>query len=1710
MLGRSINKKIQKELEDRKNALGRNKVDATSGEKSVYSFDDLAVRTTYVRLVSPVYGTEIKGRLLQQEEFSYSEGSEGQSPTAEKANTMNNFDREYWRSKNRGATPPPGITSVTTGFMGEGATLNTTKEATIELSCFSLLQYEQLVEEFIMIGRILYLEFGWSNPKLDSKRITADTRNFLTTKLEGEEGNKKPQVVLDLNEVQKYPQELALNTSGNTDVFVGVVKNYEAKANENGGFDFTISMATTGVAMYDSTFGEDNSEMVTLSTANTPSDKDSVSSESKRIFAEAFEKPSADVRDEMVLMAKLRAIIQEDFNIKDLLSFSYEYTFNASTDRNNSSGTAQTETFRGTQYSVYNTSTEPTKELESLKNGFIEQNFEAEVGGKLAKKDKNGKIIEEAQHKYLIAKHKSNDLIISLVCVEAKQQQGFRIQSKEKVTNSKSGRRATTDLDAGVGYAFYINYYISMRYLEDNVFNRIFGVVDDKGVVRGGIRSCYFRETEETIESPVDANGDPYDTKLGNWDGTKYKKHTITKTGVKLVNNKMMMHDVLVPKNLNEVLINTDATQNVLQRNGAGMYPDKFEKVAISGDGSVFDKEKFNFTNTDYKSYTATLANVLSSALPFFNNDEDSLRDSEEPATSIPNTKPADYRHMYVNVDIVQRAFLGKQNESFYERNQFLSNKQEKQNKTIVVNDKEIQIQFSLDPLEPKFQRQACVSTFKEGMNNLLNTISNNLHKLPMFELGGNVTLPDYLSVLDMRYTKEDVAYTFDSFSRNSIVKSVDLASHVPNLVQLAAYFGTTQARMDRVLGNQSTHVPIDLLQNINERYGKLKQKELSQAKYRGLNFGKSEYIDIADRMGDGEKDGNYETFGSGKEIISNLKLLADKTSVFSEGISTTLIHTPSTSKGKSTSGNTDETPEDLTIRSNIPGLEGQIVDNATKINKVITSLSGKQEPEFSQLTKNGTILLPTDKIIDNKPVLQEFKFRLTEGDISEDYREPTLEIKTHPDFQHYIDTILYNSDKQSFNKLQGKISFFTLTIVIDGIAGIQPGDAFLISHFPTYLKSKYYFIVTNLEQNLSSEGWSTTITAMQKPRRKTIANALPIEEDLAIAYTPVPGNTPIDYDASDEYDPSLIPGRRGGNPDPLTGPLPAEMNSTNQRLLRGTDEDQDPADAQAELDSAQRASLPEPEGNPMPPREADPPGPPAPPDADYDAEEEAENRSREQGIINEEGFANNPNLKLGTTFPPLTYTKWTPKVLPDVKPFVPYEISQNGTADIIISQTADGQAQIQLPPDGPQAEIKVYPGGDASDPAEALTFSLGVSDILSVDEYNDIVDTYTDMGGTSSAIEATLNTIYTKYTIIDEDEVTNSEEAGRKFGDWDTKRGGTSKEAELVVYVKNDKVDVINKLANQVSANPDLKDPDNNTASGNTYFDDILHAIITQPERTNAIGTEIVLPGETNEVEIEEVKQEEPLIEEGEEDTENQEKDTEEQSSEDQQKEEVVVEPIPEQTKEPEPPIVASTRIVTPGIVQPVRGDKQMASLRLADNIGVMRYATQQGGGRGSQLLLGTAEAVLNRPIGISGITPEVIGGKSGEIKVYGYVSKDQFNDMFSQIYPNEKLLDSSRKYKKMFVGVFEFYLQPFSSFEDIIPGGSSINVLGLGTGQAATDIDAMSTRDKNREFRLAARTASRIAGRYFNRVFGVETTYDANGNVIDGVKENTIITRG
>ena len=97
MLGDRIEPRIQKELDDRKNALNRDYYGATLEDGLTYSFSEMIQKTTYVRLVSPLYKTKIEGALTK-----------GSNPT-------NRFlDQHYNDISGRGYVPPPGIASVRT------------------------------------------------------------------------------------------------------------------------------------------------------------------------------------------------------------------------------------------------------------------------------------------------------------------------------------------------------------------------------------------------------------------------------------------------------------------------------------------------------------------------------------------------------------------------------------------------------------------------------------------------------------------------------------------------------------------------------------------------------------------------------------------------------------------------------------------------------------------------------------------------------------------------------------------------------------------------------------------------------------------------------------------------------------------------------------------------------------------------------------------------------------------------------------------------------------------------------------------------------------------------------------------------------------------------------------------------------------------------------------------------------------------------------------------------------------------------------------------------------------------------------------------------------------------------------------------------------------------------------------------------------------
>ena len=244
MFGKRLNENVTAELERRKRALDRlDYNDQFGGERTPtspttgapeYNFSEMMVKTTYARLVSPKYKNkkgsllEVKGRLLASTALGVDD----------KFEAGRNFENEYWNTTGdqRGYVPPPGITSIRTAYAGEGATINTIKEADITLRLYSLDQYNIIVPYFVRIGTILYLEYGWTNPKLELDKQQAYPRNFLNVELQDGE----PIITMDLEQVQQYPDEFAINTRGNSDLFVGTVTNYDAKMQEDGGFEINI------------------------------------------------------------------------------------------------------------------------------------------------------------------------------------------------------------------------------------------------------------------------------------------------------------------------------------------------------------------------------------------------------------------------------------------------------------------------------------------------------------------------------------------------------------------------------------------------------------------------------------------------------------------------------------------------------------------------------------------------------------------------------------------------------------------------------------------------------------------------------------------------------------------------------------------------------------------------------------------------------------------------------------------------------------------------------------------------------------------------------------------------------------------------------------------------------------------------------------------------------------------------------------------------------------------------------------------------------------------------------------------------------------------------------------------------------------------------------------------------------------------------------
>ena len=1402
MFGKKLNEKVTDELEKRKRALDRS-ADVNndfSGEINPFSagglienplftpdykLSEMMVKTTYARLISPRFKTrngsvyEIRGRLLQHEAQGNYEGSRVNQ-------VRDQLNYTYWNvtSDERGYVPPPGITSIRTAYVGEGATINTIKEADITLRLYSLSQYNLIIPYFVRVGTLLYLEFGWSNPQLELSKLSAYPRNFMKTE-QGDEGEEV--TLMDIDAIQTYPDEFAVNTSGNSDILVGTVTNFDVKIQPDGGFEVNLSLKSQGYSMYHQPTYAD-------SRANFKVVKNVPSGSNDSPFGN-----NLDERTAPMMLAKSKLLIQEDFNLKSIFSTA------VNGDEDSPIEFAQPSYVYVPWRPDYDAKglalaakTIAKKALEKYVDGLKEVGFEV-----------NSNI--ENGIASLSAMHQTGDLMLTVYYAGLREidipvydaetgdkKVGFLnklVAAGKNAVAKPLGMEESEPAQDTVSRSYVImkiNYFPSVRYIEDNILSRLFGTADASGVINGGIRSLSLSKT-----AGYDFEGDdnPF------------------------ISNKMLTHRILIPKNFNQVLINNDAMVSVLRRTGTGQFKSE-GKIA---DQRAMDKDFSGWTHNAYKEYSESIGLMLQKGLPFI-SEFDGQKNSETADDEIknPNHVPAFIRHMYVNIELVQEAFLGSDNLKFCNRAYFPSSADVK--KINVGTEKDPEYQFVnrnqvldkdiigsdelyayFDDRGIRFNKESCAKTLTEGLYNMWNSISANFHNFPNFEIGANINLPNFLQVYDLRYTKSNEFYEFDVFNRNSILKSLELTSQIPTNVQLAATLGaSTTFDFDSLVGGTNNGLQEDLLISVNK--GDVIRREVSDKSdlLTTMAFEKSLYLQsyvLPEETEDNAEQANTEDVSDRVKNLKVLKLEKGENSTYAwYGLSPNVI------AGTPEAIEEDSSDPDDDLRKSFPDLNVALSEMQGTLNKLFMLnnkgglLYGGSDPkkeleventgvavdvvdENGEVTKvNPSVNLRTGQITikDDKKMSFTTTYANFVKNDSSGKGFIHIEFGTHADYQAYLDYLIFQDEKESLAALNGTISYFELTFEIDGISGILPGEAFTISYLPDLIKDYFYFIVKNVEQTLGADGWTTTITALQ---RRKYAVVKP-RNTLAI---------------------SLQTYSRGGKKNIKPEKIPDDLFP----------KDRVPGDP-----------IPEPDIPPLP--------------------DEGQNTE-----------IPNPNDKGIVRFPPKTKNKLSlnsnfdltlpPKFDPDELPkppvnFVAYDIQDSPTAEIVLSYT-DGQAQLTTTPGADEQQFfKIYPDGDKNN--APIAFTLGVTDILSKAEYKAIINKYKEAFGSeghSVPIEDVLAEQYTPMTI-------SQPERGQgeiNYGKWDevgevqffvaNRPIGTGDVAEA----GDDSMTVSSYIAQMIEAmnviGDDTSERANSNAgvSSNFYADDIIKRILDQPQRT-------------------------------------------------------------------------------------------------------------------------------------------------------------------------------------------------------------------------------------------------------------------------------------
>lgn len=241
LLGESFNSYVRNQINVRQDKLS---LDQNRNDDVLKYFTS---KTSFLRLTSGVNVSperskkgglgNLEGNLLAKKYVLFSSrfNKKFTSDVGYSGDSNNSFDTSYGFHSGPwyGFSPPPGLVSATINTLNKG----TIREATINLVCHNILQFEAINVLFLKLKYSLLLEWGHTLYFDDKSKLRYFTPNLSDAFLYDN---------LSSSEILEKIESKRKESNGNYDAFFGVVKNFNWELLENGSYNVTIIAISQG------------------------------------------------------------------------------------------------------------------------------------------------------------------------------------------------------------------------------------------------------------------------------------------------------------------------------------------------------------------------------------------------------------------------------------------------------------------------------------------------------------------------------------------------------------------------------------------------------------------------------------------------------------------------------------------------------------------------------------------------------------------------------------------------------------------------------------------------------------------------------------------------------------------------------------------------------------------------------------------------------------------------------------------------------------------------------------------------------------------------------------------------------------------------------------------------------------------------------------------------------------------------------------------------------------------------------------------------------------------------------------------------------------------------------------------------------------------------------------------------------------------------